>query len=175
MTDKKLKLTKANEVFINEYLTCFNGTEAYSRAYPKANRNSARANASNLLANPNIKSEIERRLAEVHMSADEALKLLSDIARGDIGDFINNFGGVDLVKAREAGKTRLIKKVKTRTITSEKEEKEIVEEEIELYPADAALRDVLKIHGKFKENLNVNLPGGLVINVVKASESKDND
>ena len=79
MTDKKLKLTKANEVFINEYLTCFNGTEAYSRAYPKANRNSARANASNLLANPNIKSEIERRLAEVHMSADEALKLVLNI------------------------------------------------------------------------------------------------
>lgn len=161
MSDELKPLNKAQQVFVSEYLKCFNGTEAYSRAYPKAKRDSARANAADLLANTSIKAEIEARLAEVHMSADEALKLMADIARGDIGDFVNDFGGVDILKAREAGKTRLIKKIKTRTITinGKQEDKEVVEEEVELYPADAALRDILKIHGKYKEQIDITSGG----------------
>ena len=160
MTDEKPKLTKANEVFISEYLTCFNGTEAYSRAYPKAKRDSARTGAADLLANPNIKAEIERRLAEVHMGADEALKLLSDIARGDIGEAVNQFGAVDLTELYQRGKTRLIKKIKQRTVTKlgkkeDDEDIEIHDTELEFYPADAALRDILKISKKLPSEINI--------------------
>ena len=141
MSEEKPKLTNAQEVFISEYLQCFNGTEAYSRAYPKAKRNSARTSAAELLANPNISEVIQARLAEVHMSADEALKLTADIARGDVGEFINDFGGVTMDEVRKAGKTRLIKKWKTKTVTinGKSEDKEVHTEEIELYDAQAAL------------------------------------
>ena len=177
MSEEKPKLTKANEVFISEYLKCFNGTEAYCIAYPKSKRESARRSASDLLTNPDIKAEITRRLDEVHMSADEALKLLSDIARGDVGEIIDNFGSVDLLEARSKGKTKLIKKIKQRTITKIGKNKsdpdeEIHETEVELYPADAAIRDVLKIHGKYKDT--VQLPNELRIQIVKASDATSN-
>jgi hypothetical protein len=106
------KLTKANQVFISEYLKCFNGTEAYSRAYPKSQRESARRSASELLTNPDVKAEIEARLADAHMTADEALKLQADIARGDITEFFTPFGNLDFDKLRESGKGRLVKKIK---------------------------------------------------------------
>lgn len=156
----KDRITKANEVFITEYLKCFNGTEAYSRAYPKANRDSARANAAELLAKPSIKAEVERRLAEIHMTADEALRLMSDIARGDITDFLSPLGGLDTEKILKSGKGRLIKKIKQRTITKigkgdKDDDVEIHDTELELYPADAALRDILKISKKLPADINI--------------------
>jgi len=158
------KLTKANQVFISEYLKCFNGTEAYSRAYPKAQRDSARANATRLLANDDISDEINARLAEAHMTADEALKLQADIARGDITEFFTPFGNLDFDKLRESGKGRLVKKIKQKTVTKigkgeDGEDTEILETEIELYPADTAQERILKITGKFKDApvFNVNM------------------
>lgn len=160
--EEKPKLTNAQEVFISEYLQCFNGTEAYSRAYPKAKRNSARTSAAELLANPNISEVIQARLAEVHMSADEALKLTADIARGDITEFITPFGNIDIDKLRDSGKGKLVKKIKQRTVTKigktdKDEDTEILDTEIELYPADAALDKILKVHGKYSDAPTVNI------------------
>lgn len=173
MTEDKPKLSKADEVFVSEYLLGFNATAAYKKAHPTVKDTTAASNGWKLLRKTEIQEAIKARLDEVHMSADEALKLLSDIARGDVGDFVNDFGGVDIGQARKLGKTKLIKKVKTKTITvngnGRSEDKEIVEEEIELYPADAALRDILKIHGKFKESIE--LPETLKIQIVKASDA----
>ena len=175
MTDEVKPLTKKQEIFVNEYLQCFNGAEAARRAgYSEKN---ARDTASDLLANPDISRHIQSRLNEVHMSADEALKLLSDIARGDIGHFVNDYGGVDILKARENGLTKLIKKVKTKTITinGKDQDKEVIEEEIELYPADSALRDILKIHGKFTDKVDLTSGGApLEIKIVKASDATSN-
>ena len=173
MNDEKPKLTNKQQVFISEYLKSFNATaSAIAAGYSEK---TAYAMGWENLRKPEIKAEIERRLEEVHMGADEALKLMSDIARGDIGDFVNDFGGVDILRAREAGKTRLIKKIKTKTTTinGKDEDKEIVQEEIELYDSQTALRDILKIHGKFKDDVNLKLPDGLTIKVIKASEATE--
>lgn len=176
MSDEKPKFTKAQEVFISEYLQCFNGTEAYSRAYPKAKRTSARANAADLLAKTDIQEVIQARLNEVHMSADEALKLTADIARGDVTEFITQFGNIDIDLLKQSGKGRLIKKIKQKTVTKigkgEKDEDvEILDTEIELYDAQSALRDILKIHGRFTEKVDVTSGGEpLEIKIVKASE-----
>jgi len=97
------KLNRAQEVFISEYLLCFNATEAYSRAYPKAKRTSAGANGHELLKNPEISNRIQERLSEVHMGADEALKLLADMARGDLTEFMTSFGAIDLDAIKAAG------------------------------------------------------------------------
>ncbi len=162
MTEEKPKLTKAQEVFIDEYLKCFNGTEAYSRAYPNSKRTSARASAADLLANPNISEAIQSRLDEVHMSSNEALKLTADIARGDVTEFITPFGNIDIDKLRQGGKGRLIKKIKQKTVTKigkgeSDEDTEVLETEIELYPADAALDKILKVHKKYSDAPTVNI------------------
>lgn len=159
------KLNKAQEVFIDEYLLCFNATEAYSRAYPKAKRTTAGANGHELLKKTEIQNEIQQRLSAVHMNADEALKLQSDIARGDITEFFTQFGNLDFDKLRDSGKGRLVKKIKQRTITKigkgdSDPDTEILETEIELYPADTAQERILKIHGRLKGDAPV-------INVVK--------
>lgn len=174
--DVKPKLSKADEVFVSEYLLTFNATAAYKKAHPNAKSTTAATNGWKLLRKAEIRDAITARLDEVHMSADEALKLQADIARGDIGDVIDNFGSVDILKARENGKTKLIKKIKQRTITKIGKNKndpdeEMTEIEVELYDAQAAIRDVLKIHGKFKDGVSVNLPEGLTINVIKASDA----
>ena len=157
-------LNKAQQVFVSEYLKCFNGTEAYSRAYPSAKRDSARANAAELLAKPSIKEEITARLAEVHMGADEALKLQADIARGDITQFFTPLGNLDFDRLRESGAGRLVKKLKQKTVTKigkkeDDEDTEVLETEIELYPADVAQERILKIHGKFKETIDITSGG----------------
>lgn len=158
MTEEKpLKpLNKAQQVFVSEYLKCFNGTEAYSRAYPKAKRDSARANAAELLAKPSIKAEVTDRLAEIHMGADEALKLTADIARGDITEFITPYGNLDIDLLKKSGKGRLVKKIKQKTVTKigkgeRDEDTEVLETELELYSAQEAIRDVLKVHEKIKD------------------------
>lgn len=135
--------------------------------YKKAKYDSARANAAELLAKPNIKAEIEERLKVMQMSADEALILLSDQARGDIGQLmdISTVGfTLDLYGAKEAGLTKLIKKVKQKTTifqakSESQEDREVTETEIELYDAQSALVDILKIHGKFVTKVQI---GGLL-------------
>ena len=169
MTDESPKLNKRQQVFIDEYLKCFNGAEAARRA--GYSEKSARFQASELLADPNISQQIQARLAEVHMSADEALKLTADIARGDVADFmaIGSMGfSLDLQAAVEAGKTNLIKKVSQKTITvnGKNEDKETHIIDIELYDRQAALRDILKITGKFVEKMDVTSNGETLKQIV---------
>lgn len=84
MTDPVDKLTTKQRVFIQEYLICWNATEAARRAgYAQPN-----VQGSQNLVKPSIRGEIQRRLAEKAMSADEVLARLADHARGSMGDFL---------------------------------------------------------------------------------------
>ena len=175
MTDtKELKpLSKKHQRFAAEYLKCFNGTRAYMKVYTKASYDTAMANAARLLGNASISAEIEKHKNMVLMQADEAMKLQTDIANGDMADFINSFGGVDWDTAKEKGITKLVKKwkVKTITINGKDEDKQITTEELELYPADTAQERILKIAGKFKENIDLsNSDGSLKPEQMKPSE-----
>ncbi len=154
MSEEKKPLTRKQQVFIDEYLLCFNGAEAARRA--GYSEKTARTIAANLLAEVNISEQIQARLSEIHMSADEALKRLADMARGDIGQFMDRLGSLDIQAAREAGITPLIKKIKQRTITKigksdTDDDTEIHDLEIELYDAQAAIDKILKVHGKYKD------------------------
>lgn len=150
---QKKTLTRKQRVFVDEYLKCFNGAEAARRAGYSESR--ARTTAAELMAEGSISEQIQARLAEVHMSADEALKRMADIARGDIGDFTDRLGLLDMQTAKDNGLTKLIKKIKQRTVTkigkSDKDEDvEVHDLEIELYSAKDALETVLKVTGKLK-------------------------
>ena len=84
-----------HQQFINEYINCyFNATEAYRLVYPKSSAESARASASELLTIPNISTEIQRRIAENAMCANEVLGRLAEHARGDLGDFLDDKGSI---------------------------------------------------------------------------------
>lgn len=153
---KELKpLSKKHARFVAEYLKCFNGTRAYMAVYKNASYETAMANASALLGNTRISTEIDKYRNAVLMQADQALKLQTDIANGDMGDFYDDNLILDFQSARQKGLTRLVKKVKQKTTTyiakkPTEEDREVTEIELELYPADVAQERILKIHGKLK-------------------------
>lgn len=100
LTDKRL-------VFIEEYLRCWNGSEAARRAgYAYPGREAYR-----LLKIAEIREEIQQRIKDKAMDADEILGHLADIARFDAGLLLGETGDLDLKHAREKGYTRFVKKV----------------------------------------------------------------
>lgn len=164
MSEESKPLNKKHQRFVDEYLKCFNATQAYLRVYPNSTRDAARANAARLLATDNIKAEVQGRLDEAHMSADEALKLLADIGRGDIGELLDNNGLLDIRLAKSSGKTKLLRKIKQKTITrigkkEDDDDMEITEIEFEMYPADSAIERVLKVHGKLTQKVDLTSGG----------------
>jgi len=154
-------MNKKQTVFVNEYLTCWNAAEAARRAGYSVK--TARSYGQQLLTNLDIKEEIQARLAEKQMSADEALTLLADMARGDVAQLmdVSSVGfSLDMQKAKELGLTKLIKKVKQRTIIHQgknesDEDRETHDLEIELYDAQAAIEKILRMHGKIQGNDNI--------------------
>ncbi len=146
---------------LREYLSNgYNATRAWMTTHPDSSYNSARASASEWLAKPNVRAEVERHLAEIHMSAEEAAARITDIARGDVSELMDVSGmgfSLDMKKAKEKGLTKLIKKVKQKTTvhlarSESDEDREVHEIEIELYNAHEAARDILKLHGKLGQS-----------------------
>lgn len=106
MTDKQRK-------FADEYLIDCNATRAYKAAYPRIKSDgAARACASKLLTNPNIKSYIEQKMQELSSakvaSAEEVIQYLTSVMRGEhteqtlrlIGDGVQDISNID-VSAKE--------------------------------------------------------------------------
>lgn len=159
------EISRKHQQFINEYirLRCSNATEAYCRVYPNATRDSARREASRLLTIVDISEEIDRRVKEETMSADEVLMRIADEARGDMGEFwsIQADGDpvLDLVSAQERGKLHLIKKLKVKTTTRTIGDIDVTTKEVdfELYDAQAAKRMIGQHHKLFADKLDVNL------------------
>jgi phage terminase small subunit len=84
----KLRLKYAE--FIDNYFEKdveFNATEAYHRTYPNASRETARRNGHLILTRADIQAHIEARFAERRMGTNEAVDILTQQARGNIGIF----------------------------------------------------------------------------------------
>jgi phage terminase small subunit len=144
-------LTRRQKVFVSEYIQSWNAADAARKAGYSVR--SAYSIGWELLRKPEVKAAIEARLDEVQMGADEALKLTADIARGDIGEFmaIGPMGfSLDLEAAQKAGKTNLLKKVTQKTVIDGKRDTETHIVDIELYDRQAALRDILGVHGRLR-------------------------
>jgi phage terminase small subunit len=145
-------LTDKQRVFIEEYLICWNASEAARRA--GYSEKTAQQMGSENLLKPVIRQAIDQRLAEKRMSADEVLAQLSAQAGADLADFLSKRGrGVtlDLSKAKAAGKLHLIKKYnKTRQGTL-----------IELYDAQAALVQIGRYHKLFTDKFSGEVSGAI--------------
>lgn len=150
-------LSRPDRAFVNEYFLCgMNQTEAYMRTHPKSSYDSARANATRLIAKDSISKEIERRLDEQRMSAKEVLARLSSIGRSDIADFVGIETPSDMLNSEYQGKTHVIKKFKRNvTITRTKDggETEHQYTELELLDPLSALDKMGKHHNLFKDSV----------------------
>jgi len=141
-------LTAKRQAFVDAYLTTWNASEAARVAgYAAPGQQGHR-----LLKDVEIADEIQRRVSDRAMSADEVLIRLADMARGTMEDFLTVKDGVkkpyiDFEKAQAAGKIWLVKKFKYAPDGAV---------EFELYDAQAALVQLGKVHKLFVEKQEVN-------------------
>ena len=172
-------LSNKRKAFINEYLLDFNATQAAIRA--GYSERSASVTASRLLANANISEAVKVAIEEKAMRAEEVLLRLADMARSDMGDFMEidsmSFS-LDLAKAKQLGITKLIKKVKQKTTTflsknESDEDREVNEIEIELYDAQAALVHIGRYHAMFTDKSEVDVTGPVTVKVLKNVSTDD--
>lgn len=134
------KLTNKQQAFINEYVKCWNASEAARRA--GYSEKTARFIGAENLTKPNIAEEIQRRITEETMSADEVLHRLTRQARGTFGDVLKLAGSIPLIdwqRAFETGAIDNVKEVnfKDGSIT------------VKLYDAQSALVQLGRAHGLF--------------------------
>lgn len=162
-------LTNKQQAFVNGYTVDFNATQAAIRAgYSKK---TAYSIGQRLLKNVEIAQAIRQNIEEKTMGADEVLTRLADMARGDMSDLmaITTSGfTIDLTAKNENGetitnpKTKLIKKIKQKVTTylaksGDGEDREVIETELELYDAQAALVQIGKHLKLFSDPAQVSM------------------
>jgi phage terminase small subunit len=146
-------VTPKQQKFVDEYLQCFNATEAARRAGYNATNGSLAVIGYENLRKPNISEAIKQHFQASAMSSDEALKRLGDMARADMADFVNIEKPSDLRNLPELkGKTHLIKKLK-RTSRFTKDGEEIGTVELELHDSQSALNSIGKHHAIFTDRV----------------------
>lgn len=153
-------LSPQMRLFVDHYIITMNGTESARLAKYSGDDATLAATASRLLRNDKVIRELDSRLKQFTMTANEILIRLTDVARGDIADALNSYGGIDPLEAKRRGKSHLIKrfKKKTKTITTAsgegdgEQESEILEDETEIEMYDAL--DALKTLAKYYNLIN---------------------
>lgn len=140
----KRGFTDKQRQFIDAYIVCLNATKAAIAAgYSKK---TARQMGSENLSKLDIRAEIDRRLNEYAMSANEVMHRLTTQARSDIGDFAR----LEYHEIPDHPQSSNIKKLK-RTVRRLKDDDVIETTEIELYDAQSALVHLGRAYGIFKD------------------------
>ena len=135
-----IPLTDRQKRFVEQYATNgFNATGAAEVAgYQWPEKYAYR-----IIRQPKIKAAIQARFKEHIMSADEVLARLTEQARGDIGNYIDDEGNVDFQKLKEEGKGHLVK-----SISDSKYGKRV-----EFYSSQAAMQLMAKYHRLFADRI----------------------
>lgn len=110
---RKQTLTNKQRAFVEEYLRCWNATQAAIAA--GYSERTAAQGGYQLLQKNLVRAEIQARLAAKAATADEALARIAERARGSMADFLrveSGFEMLDLENAKRADKLRLVKKIK---------------------------------------------------------------
>lgn len=139
-------LTNKQRAFIEAYLACgFNATEAARRA--GYSEKTARSIGAENLTKPDIVAEISRRMADMAMPADEALARLAEHARGDIRAFVST-DERGIPDGFSLSADRPLHRVKKVSVTDKGWS-------FEMYDAQAAIVNILKVHGKFVDRVAI--------------------
>jgi len=93
--------------FVEEYPKDWNATAAAKRA--GYSEKTAYSQGQRLLKHVEVKAAIDERIRQLTMSADEVLLRLAQHARADLSDVVDDDKTLNWKRAREAGKTHLIK------------------------------------------------------------------
>lgn len=200
MSDELKPLSKKHQRVLDEYLECWVQWRAYKKVYPNVTVESARAAAHALFTNINFSAHLQARLDEFHMSADKALKNLSEIADADMGVFwkvvdewmFNPLPEYEVLDEKEVerekddGTKEKVVSYRVRHAVLDMDKvtdprySHLIHEfsnsrrrglSIKTYSRHDAIRDVLKIHGKFTERVKLEVDGDL--NVIRIIEHKD--
>jgi len=170
-----MALSPKHRKFCEEYLRLWNATDAYLAAYPKSSRDSARRDGSRLLTNADIAAEIQMRVEELALSANEVLVRLAEHARADYKDFlaVAENGDIALNMEKAEGKTHLIKRVTQRRTVRTTKDTQIDETvlSVELHDAQAALVQLGKHHKLFTDN--VQQSGEVIVRVQYGDDGTD--
>lgn len=138
-------LSRKQQVFVEEYLDCWNATEA------------------------------ARRVAEKTMSADEVLVRLTATARGDLGEFLSDTGEIDLAAMKRRRATHLLRKVKRSTRSGVAQSGAAWSEtrvEVELYSAQDAQALIAKHHGLLVDKAAVTWQGSVTFTADEAAQAQ---
>ena len=136
-------MNNKQRVFVEEYLSCWNASEAARRAGYKQ----PKQQGSRLLTNVDIKQEIQERLSEKCLSAGEVLVRLGEQARSISKDYVDDFGFINFKKLKADGLVHLVKKIK-------RNQQGI---EVELYDSQAALVHIGRHHKLFTDRIEGNI------------------
>ncbi len=152
------RLTAKQEMFVNMYFECgLNATAAAKQA--GYSEKTARQIGSENLSKPDIAAHIRARMDKEAMSANEVLHRLAMIARGDFGELVDDNGNPSIKDAKGSGRSQLIKRIKSRAVTTEKDD--YVETEIEILDPLKALELLGKAHSLFTDK--VQHSGGVTV------------
>lgn len=165
--------------FIEAYLECMNGTQAYQIANPEADTNTAAVSASRLLRNDKIKAYLEARFKELTMGKHEVIKRLRDIANASLFPFVKveDDGHVYFNFADPEAKKHLylVRKLKSKKQDQYNEktgqsnsEKWI---EVELHDAMKALELIGRIHALFTDKVDMTEKKHIRITFVKDNDA----
>jgi len=103
-------MTNLQRAWLEHYLTNLNASASARLAgYNCSNEGSYRVIGHENLANPMIRAEIKRRLAELLPSPEETLQRLSDIAFANPGEYIGEDGLLDVQALVNDGKGYLLR------------------------------------------------------------------
>ncbi len=159
--------TNRQEIFVSEYLKCWNASEAARRAGYNGKSNVV---GPRLLADVSIAEAIRVRIDEIKMSADEVLIRLANMGRSNIARFAHVQSDSDIAHLEE--QAEVIKRFK-RKITRDKLGNEYEEIELELYDAQSALEKLGKAHGLFSTDAGSSEDKPFIVKVVKGVSIDD--
>lgn len=152
-----VKLTKKQQLFVDEYLIDLNATQAAIRA--GYSPETATVIGCENLKKPNIKSEIDRALAirsrRTGVNQDRVIRELAKIAFVDASDVIN-MDAATVKGDANRDDTSAIASVKVKTIPME--DGNIVEREVKLYDKLKALELLGKHLGMFTDKIDLTAP-----------------
>lgn len=174
-----MALVPKQRAFVEEYVKCWNASEAARRA--GYSEKTAGSIGHENLKKPEISAEIERRVAESKMSSDEVLVRLADEGRGSLGDFMDiaedGLPQWNFKKAEAANKLHLMRKIKTKTVTTHRTRGEVeediteVEVSLELYSAQAAKEILAKHHKLLTDKIDVHHSGAIDFSADEAAQA----
>lgn len=173
--DDESGLTDKQQRFVEEYCVDYNMTQAAIRA--GYSENSAGDIGKENMGKTLIREAVSRRMAELAMPPEEAVKRLGDWARGSIEVFLKmdpqtGTYMLDLSSPEAKKNLHLIKEIKQNDIIQKKKHKRVEDGktievevpevvgrsyEIKLHDAKDAVDKILKVNGKYIDNVNLSV------------------